>query len=184
MASFHMANAAEMRLTYIIPSAMLAILVGILFKSVTLGVILGLFPLYHTVLYYIDKKKHRAERKAIKAVLDRSDISISIKELSHTAEHTIFEAHTTSRHGRAHAHATKLVKFFHFASGSSWRIPNRPKHYAWSRDYYLSTEGLENIAVGGNEFYYVALQGHPDIAYVYPCKFFTLDDALKEKLAE
>ena len=60
-------------------------------------------------------------------------------------------------------------------------MPDVLKHYDWSKEYNLSSEGLKNISVEGNEFFYVSLQGHPDVAYVYPCKFFELDKGLEIK---
>ena len=54
------------------------------------------------------------------------------------------------------------------------------KHYSWSKDFYLSSKGLENISMKGDEFYFVSLQSHHDIAYIYPCKNFELDENLKK----
>ncbi|MBO7762390.1 MAG: hypothetical protein J6T24_06300 [Clostridia bacterium] len=52
------------------------------------------------------------------------------------------------------------------------------KHYAWSREYCLSSTGLWQTSVEGNEFYVISLQGHPDIRYIYPKKFFKLSASL------
>ena len=79
---------------------------------------------------------------------------------------------------------TKEVKFYYFSAGRSWRVPSTGCHYKWSKDYYFTTQGLLNISVSGNEFFYVSLQGHFEISYIYPCKFFTLSEELKTKTVE
>ena len=65
-------------------------------------------------------------------------------------------------------------------SGGGCRIPDGTL-YAWSRDYYISQNGLQNISLPGDEFYHITLQGYSDIDYAYPCKSFTLGEDLKLK---
>ncbi len=49
------------------------------------------------------------------------------------------------------------------------------------KEYYVSPKGLENISIEGDEFYYISLQGYPDVAYIYPCKNFILDEKLMKQ---
>ena len=80
-------------------------------------------------------------------------------------------------------YSTKEAIFFHFEGGSTWRVPSFPKfvkHYEWSREFSLSSEGLYNTSLKGNEFYFVAIQGASEVTYIYPCKFFELSEQLKK----
>ena len=46
------------------------------------------------------------------------------------------------------------------------------KLYAWSRDMYISPQGLENTSLQGDEFYLVTRKGEAEVAYAYNKKFF------------
>ena len=174
-----LSNAEDWRLAYILPATMFAISVIALLKAVWPGLLIFTVAAYHIVRYVMELKKYSESKKAIDSVLDRGDISISVEHLSHIAEETIYEPH---RHGR-HSHATKQITQFYFNSGVSWRVPNIfQRHYEWSREFHLSTQGLKNVSVSGNDFFYVSLQGYPHIVYVYPCKLFELDSQLKTNI--
>jgi hypothetical protein len=109
--------------------------------------------------------------------LERGEISIGVEKLSSIRQEEIYEPHHIGRR----AQTTKTVTFYYFESGIQWREPSIARHYQWSKEYYISSKGLENISISGDEFYYVVLQGNPDIAYIYPCKNFVLDESLKQK---
>lgn len=171
-----LSNVEQWRSAYYVPITILAVMVEVLLKNIWIGLLIFSVAAYHIVMYVIEYKKYRAQKKAITDILDRGDISISVERFSHIADETIYEPHI---HGK-HAHSTKEVTFFYFESGTSWRVPRVDKHYEWSSECYLTSIGLKNISVGGNEFFYVSLQGHHDIAYIYPCKLFELDESLKK----
>ena len=190
VASFKFSNASDWRFSYIVPITLLAIMIGVLTKSILIGLLIFSFAVYHIVLYIPSCKEYFRQKKAIKEAIDRRDISISAEKLSHIGTERIYEPHMGGRS----IHKFKDVKFYYFVSGTRWRLPivyNRNasgtlwrrhegyKHYGWSKEYYLSSEGLQNISVEGNEFYYISLQGHYDIAYIYPRKIFELDADLK-----
>ena len=177
----NLSNVENWRLTYIFPLTTLAVALGLLFKSIIVGLLIFSLSIYHIVIYAKAFKDYKDRKKILKSALDRGDISISVEILSHISEETIYEPHTHRRGSRIDRDITKYISVLYFMSGGSWRIPNVYKHYAWSPDYYLSTEGLKNISVQGNEYYYICLQGYHDIAYVYPLKFFELDESLKSK---
>lgn len=179
----NISNEEDRRLHYIIPTTLLAIaigiIVGIALQKPWLGVGIGLFlfsfPAYHIVCYAINSKDYKAKLQAIEDVLARGNISVSVEVLSHISVETGHEPYDHDPNGM------KETAYFHFQSGLSWKVPNVWKHYKWSPNYYLSTKGLKNIAVEGNKFFYIALQGHHDAAYVYPCKLFVLDSKLNQK---
>ena len=176
-------NAEEWRFSYIVPFTALAVLVGILFESIPLGLLAFSLAAYQIFLFVRETKKHRDIKKALNGAIERGDISISMEILSHVSEETIYEPHIHTRGGRIDRDVTKDVSVLYFMSGGSWRIP-KGRLYEWSSDYYLSPEGLKNISVQGNEYFYVCLQGYYDVAYAYPGKFFELDESLKAKSKE
>ncbi|MBQ9736692.1 MAG: hypothetical protein IJV96_07915 [Clostridia bacterium] len=174
-------NRAEARLTVIIPIAALAAVVGFLLDSVWIGVAIFALSFVEIYRYAVEKKEQRGKKKALEAALEKGDLSIAVKTLSHVAKETVYEPYTHTRTTGTHAHATKTITVFHFEGGGAWRVPKFDVHYPWSAAFYLSAEGLENTSVGGNEFFYISLQGHYEISYVYPCKFFELDESLKKE---
>ena len=172
-------NVDEWRSAYYVPITMIAIIVGVLLKSVWIGILIFSVAAYHIVMYVMAHNKYCAQRKTVKDILDRGDISISVEKLSSISEETIYEPHMHHGFHRAHSDSLKEVTFFYFESGVRWRVPDC-QHYEWSAECYLSSTGLKNISVEGNEFFFVTLQGHSEVAYVYPSKLFELDEVLKQ----
>ena len=168
---FKVSNKAEWRQTYYVPITAIALIVGIYLKNVWIGLLIFSFAAYHIVRYVLESREYRALKKEILDALSRGDISVSVEKLDHIAEDRIYEPHFGKNN-------SKLVSFFYFESGRAWRIPYVANHYKWSREYYVSNEGLMNISLQGDKFYFVSLQGHDDIAYIYPCKTFNLDERI------
>ena len=154
---------------YIILSLPMVIAVGVYWKSIWLALALLVACVQNFVKYYIAAREYKMQRETIKNMLDRGDICISVEKLSHIAEETIYEPHP----GRRRVRSTKEVTFYYFMSGGRWRVPVGD-HYEWSSAYRLSSKGLENVSLVGDEFYYVSLQGYHEVSYIYPCKYFVL----------
>ena len=173
-------NAGDWRFSYIIPFTLLAILIGVFLGSIVVGVLIFSVAAYHIVQYCIAVREYKAQKKALQSTLDRGDVSVSVKTLSHIKAETIYEPHAVGKH----RNSTKTAIFFHFYSGGSWRVPDVFEHYVWSKDYCLSSKGLDNISLQGDEFFYISLQGYYNVAYIYPCKLFELDETLKGKLSD
>lgn len=159
--------------SYIAPITIMAIGVGFLLQNVWIGLAIFSLSSYHIYRYIVGTRDYIREKKTLCEAIDRGDISISVETLSHIADEVIYEPHTTTRSQRNH----KVIKVFYFNS-RSWRVP-RTVHYEWSKEFPMSTRGLENTSVNGNEFFFVSLQGYQDLSYIYPCKFFELDESLK-----
>ena len=174
---FHISNKSDWRATYIVPCTLGAIIVGVLLKNIWIALLIFSVAAYHIVHYVREYREYRAQKNAIKGALERGDVSISVARLSHIAREIIYEPHLAGRH----MHKTKEVTFYYFEGGARWREPCFGTHYAWSRELSLTSKGLDNISVQGDEFFYVSLQGYADIVYVYPCKLFALDETLKQK---
>ena len=174
--SEQMYNKEEWRMHYIIPITVFAIAAGIFFKNVFVGLLIFLFAAYHIYKYVIELIEYNKAKKEILDSLDRGDVSIDVDVFSHVADETIYEPHHAGRRSRS----TKTIKLFYFEGGLSWRVPTVVHHYSWSKEFYISTKGLDNMSVAGNEFYFVRLQKYPDVSYIYPCKIFELDESLKK----
>ena len=176
IANDQMSNKDDWRLSYIIPITLLAILIGVFFKNIFIGVVIFSLAAYHIVFYILEYKEYKAKKRAVLSLIERSEISISTETLSHITDDVIYEPHRFGRKTRP----LKTITLYCFIGGFFWRVPIVYKHYEWSQDFYISTKGLENISIAGDEFFVVSLQEHHDIAYIYPCKFFVLDEKLRE----
>lgn len=175
--SYQLYNTADWRLSFIIPIAIFAVFFGVILKNIWIALLIFSVSAYHIIRFVIETKQYVIKKKAITDVVDRADISISIERLDHIATETDYEPHAAGIKGKSN----KVLKYYYFASGGRWRVPNVEKHYKWSKEYYISSRGLENVSLQGDEFYVVALQGYSDVSYIYPCKFFELDEKLNEK---
>ena len=178
MVEFQLSNKTDWRFSYIVPITLLAVMIGILLKNVLIGLLVFSVAAYHIVRYIIEYREYVKSKKAIVSLIEREEISISNEVFSHIANETIYEPHNVGRRARA----TKTITVYYFNGGYSWRVPNVDKHYAWSKDFYISSKGLENISIPGDEFYFVSLQSLHEIAYIYPCKNFELDANLKNNV--
>ena len=174
--NFQLSNKADWRFSYIIPITILAVMVGVYFKNIFVGVLVFSIAAYHIVRYTIEYKEYKINENAIISLIERGEISIATEIFSHIANETIYEPHRVGRR----TNATKTITVYYFDGGASWRVPTVERHYSCSKDFYISSKGLGNISIKGDEFYFVSLQSHHDIAYIYPCKNFELDENLKK----
>ena len=177
IAFFYFDKITEWRLTYIVPITIIALLLGIVFKNVFIGLLIFSVATYHIIQYIIACKRYIVQKKAIRKVTVRSDVCVSIESLTSITNERIYEPYIGFS-GR-HAYATKEVMFFNFRSFRRWRNISC-MHYEWSKEYCMSPKGLDNISIIGNEFFYISLQGYPDISYIYPSKYFILDKSLRD----
>ena len=160
-------NSADWCLPPMLAMAVLAVILG---KALhfTIGLVLGLGALTFFIRYVIALRAYLAQKRELNQLLERGDISISLETLSHVADEVIYEPGSSLDRRRL----MKEITVYYFLSGAGWREASAGRHYAWSREFHLSDEGLRNISLPGNEFYYVTLQGHSEISYIYPCKLF------------
>jgi hypothetical protein len=162
---------------YIVPLLVIFMGAAVALKSPWIGLV-GLIPVsYLAIVLTRDYMAYCSKKRAVYSMILRGDVSVSVERFSHVAQEILYEPHRNSLMGRAFM--TKEAVFYHFESGLSWREPLVREHYKWSREFYLSPKGLENLTLAGDEFYFVSLQGHPDVSYIYPCKTFELDASLK-----
>ena len=174
--NYQVSNKADWRFSYIVPLTALAILLGLFTKNILIGIAIFCIAAYHIVCFIMEYKAYKIQKAAILSVIARGEISVSTETFSHIANDVIYEPHRVGGRGKL----TKTVTLYHFNGGSSWRAPLFAKHYEWSKEYYISPKGLENISIEGDEFYFVSLQSYHDISYIYPCKNFELDKSLNK----
>ena len=163
----------EWRLCYIVPLISLALIICFVWHQPWLGLLAFLPAVYHIVRLVLALRESRTREKELLSRLERGDLTISEEVLSHIAEETVYEPHV----GHRRARSVKTVQIYYFRSGASWRHYPVEKHYAWSKLYNLSPEGLENTSVAGNVFYYVRLQSDGDIGYIYNKNFFEYQES-------
>ena len=175
VARLQISNEGDGRLVFIFPLTLLAILGSIFLKSFWISLPFLAVAAYHAVRFVSEYRDYKAKMQKISGGIERGDVSISVERFSHVATETVIEPHQTLTKTKI----TSVATFFYFEAGRRWRVPKVDKHYKWSKEYYVSTRGLENISLQGDEFFYVSLQGDFDIAYIYPCQSFALDTSLR-----
>lgn len=182
MANFYMYRYQDRHFEIVLSLTLVALILGIYTKRLWIGLAvfaLAIYPLVQLIRAVLAYYRTKAQ---IKAAIERADISISVETLDHIVEETIYEPHAAEIGGRMYRHSLKTVKRFYFAGGGSWCLPGFSyrgawdTHYAWSKDYYMSSAGLCNSSTEGEKFFFVCLQGYYDIAYIYPCDRFELGE--------
>ena len=146
-----------------------------LFINKLIAAIFAVIWIYSLINYIPKISKNLKEKKITSEAFTRDDFSVSIEKLSHISEEIVSEP--SPRGDLRH----RTVRYYHFCSGISWAEPNVADHYKWSRDFNLSSKGLSQTSVEGNEFYYVTLKGASNAAYIYNTKFFILKDYDSQK---
>jgi len=141
-----------------------------LFINKLIAAIFAVIWIYSLINYIPKISKNLKEKKNTSGAFTRDDFSVSVEKLSHISEEIVSEPGPRGdlRH--------RTVRYYHFCSGISWAEPNVSEHYEWSKDFSLSSKGLSQTSVEGNEFYYITLKGASNAAYIYNTKFFVLKE--------
>ena len=155
------------RISLMIPFIALALILWLPLKLSYLALIPLPVVLYHLVQCVIEIIRYRGKKRA----LFQNALTVFDEVFSHIANETVYKPYLSGLRIRFF----QTVRLFYFQSGACFRIPSLMKHYKWSRDFAVSTKGLEQISLSGDTFYLVSLQGYPELIYIYPCKRFTLD---------
>jgi len=180
-AYLNMSKKAGVYVALLILAFILAFIAGMIVKSFILGIlVMVIASVYPTVRLILENSKKRKMQNTVRSVSTRKDISISVEELSHVSEETASAPSWTGSHRRV-----KLNYVWHFTSGAEWVKPLYfSGFFPWSKEYSLGESGFITTSVAGNKFYYVSLQSDPDINFIYPCKFFELDEKLAVDVTE
>lgn len=159
----------------------LAFMAGMIVRSFLTGLlVMVIASIYPTVRLILEKSKRKKMQNTVRSVSTREEISISVEELSHVSEETASEP-SWSGSGRR----VKLNYVWHFTSGVEWVKPlYLSGFFHWSKELSFGEAGFITTSVAGNKFYYVSLQSDPDINFIYPCKFFELDEMLAVDVTE
>lgn len=165
----------------LILAVILAFIAGMIVKSFLTGLlVMVIASIYPTVCLILEKSKRKKMQNTVRSVSTHKDISISVEELSHVSEETASEP-SWSGSGRR----VKLNYVWHFTSGAEWVKPlYLSGFFHWSKELSFGEAGFIATSVAGDKFYYVSLQSDPDINFIYPCKFFELDEMLAVDVTE
>lgn len=174
--NFQLSNKTDWRFSHIVPITLLAVVLGVLLKNIFVALLVFSVAAYNIVRYVIEYKEYKTNKNEIISLIEKGTVSIETERLSHIANETVYEPHRVGRK----AVSAKTITVYYFDGGASWRVPNIEKHYSWSEEFYISSKGLENISIAGDEFFFVRLHNNSDVAYIYPCKNFELDASLKK----
>ena len=158
-------------LVWIAPIVGVAVAAGY-FVHVLLGVLIGLTAIVPLYFYF---KQNKEDNDVIFEVEHDGEFVVEIDTLSHIARETVYEPHSHrsyTRPNRSHVDYTKTVTVLKFHN-SEWRVPETDRLYPWSKEMYISPQGLENTTLRGDKFYVVRRKGSHEVAYAYNMKFFT-----------
>ena len=160
-------HVAENRYTCIFIGLLAAGAVGFLTRSLWIGLVASPFAIYHIVKLFQELRANHALFKEILYAVRHGELVVSTEILEHVSEELFY---------RQYRHQTVMYTVRHlcFRSGRRWQMPDT-RHYEWSMQYCMSSQGLDHTSVSGNEFYIITLQGHYEIAYAYNKSLFALD---------
>lgn len=180
-ADLNMSKKAGVYVALLILAFILAFIAGMIVRSFLTGLlVMVIASIYPTVRLILENSKKRKMQNTVRSVSTREEISISVEELSHVSEETASAPSWTGSHRRV-----KLNYVWHFTSGAEWVKPLYfSGFFPWSKEYSLGESGFITTSVAGDKFYYVSLQSDPDINFIYPCKFFELDEKLAVDVTE
>ncbi len=175
-AKFYLKIKLEWRLLYLFPFVLIALPI-LLFVNVWIGLIPLLPALYHIAQLAYAVWEYKGRRAVIEAVSGRDGLAINTETVSHLARETVYEPHRNKNRVKR----TREAHVLYFSGSCSWRIPtSEEKLYAWSKELWSTPEGISNRAVKGVEYLYIAVQGHPDLSFIYPLSFFSPDVSLQK----
>ena len=172
---FYRYYSIEWRYIFFLLITPVAVLIGMVFKSLWAGLLVFTAAAYHIVRFVMACIHCAQQTRLIENACERSELSISVQRLRRIATEKIYEPHLAT--GIHKIHFFKKVCFFEFDS-LRWRVPDDFRHYEWSDEFCVGPGVLKNAAVPEAEFICVTVKEYPDIAYVYPCQFFTPDKSL------
>lgn len=162
----------------IIPTTLFAGLLCILLHNIFICLLIILIAVFYISRYvnkYIECKNCK---NAILNLSNFEELSISKETFSHIAAEEIHEPYTYRPRRRNRVRVHPSVPVYYFNGSTAWQAPRVNNHYSWSTEFSFSPQGLDNISLAGDEFYFVEMQNYPDISYIYPCKYFELDTNL------
>ena len=144
-----------------------------LLENLILSIAFAVVSIFNIILIIPVLRHSREDKRKI----DNLDFIIVRDKLSHISKETVYEH---SRYGDSDRDL-KEVTVFNFES-RSWRVVPTKTHYDWSKTYYMSTTGLCNTSLMGDEFYIVINKTSHKIAYVYNTKLFEYKGYKEEKI--
>lgn len=147
-----------------------AIAIGILSKTWWAGVLVSLGALWHAFALVKKIKEHEYHM----AVIRGGGFVVETDILSHIAQERIVEPHLEGLSRNKRMTRYRWVTFFYFNNCRFRQCYF--SGYEWSREYYMSRKGLQNISIAGDEFYIVTRSTDHEVGQIYPKKFFEYEE--------
>ena len=176
----------EARLLYIIPFTLISLLLYPITHNVYVCLAVFTLALYHIVRFIIEYVEIKKKKNAVLSVNLRGGLSVTTETLSHITKDDVYEPNRRFFHKAGDwrytgTRSSREITVFHFRGGPSWRVPSKIReHYSWSKELYTTSQGIENLSLMGDEFFFIKLQSDPSVSYIYPCKSFDLDEGMKK----
>lgn len=142
-------------------------------QNLILSIALAVATIFNVIIIIPVLRHSREDKRKI----DNLDFIMVRDKLSHISKETVYEY---SRYGR-NDRDLREVTVFNFES-RTWRVVPTKTHYEWSKTYYMSTTGLCNTSLMGDEFYIVINKTSHKIAYVYNTRLFEYTGYKEEKI--
>jgi hypothetical protein len=145
---------------------MYAVVIGILSKTLWIGLLISLGSVYHAVVLAGKIKEHESNM----ASLRRGGFTVDTDFFSHISDESIVEPHLGGLSRSKKMTRYKRVTYFCF-DNCRFRLCFF-KGFGWSRKYYMSPGGLKNISIAGDEFYVAVRACDGEVGQIYPKKIF------------
>ncbi len=145
---------------------MYAVVVGILSKTLWIGLVISLGAVYHAVVLSRKIREHKSNM----ASLRRGGFTVDSDFFSHISDESIVEPHLGGLSRSKKMTRYKRVTYFYF-NNCRFRLCFF-KGFGWSRKYYMSLGGLKNISIAGDEFYVAVRASDGEVGQIYPKKLF------------
>ena len=146
-----------------------AVFAALLTRTVWVGVPILLGSVYNAVRLIQKIRIFRTNTSAI----EKGGFVIDTDVLSHIAQERIYEPHISGRGRRIRFNNYRTVTYYYFDNCRFRECFFGG--FEWSKEYYLSKNGLQNISLAGDEFYVAVRSSDGEVGQIYPKKFFDYD---------
>ena len=145
---------------------MYAVVIGILSKTLWVGLVISLGAVWHAVVLSMKIREHKSNMASLRG----GGFTVDTDAFSHLSDESIVEPHLGGLSRSKKMTRYKRVTYFYF-NNCRFRLCFF-RGFEWSREYYLSVGGLKNITAAGDEFYVAVRACDGEVGQIYPKKLF------------
>ena len=147
-----------------------AIAVGILSKTLWIGLLISLGSVWHALVLSRKIKEHKSNMASLRG----GGFTVESDTFSHLSDESIVEPHLGGLSRSKKMTRYRRVTYFYFCNCRFRQCFFGG--FKWSRRYYLSIGGLKNITIAGDEFYVAVRACDGEVGQIYPKKFFVYEE--------